>query len=187
MIWSPRFALQHISDSVLARMGRKVSRQRVEELLDSLREANIAIRTTFIVGFPGETDAEFAELLEFVNEFEFDALGVFAYSPEPGTPAADMPDQISEEIKAERVAALMAAQQEIAFEANAYAAGQTVDVLVDGVDEQGRCVGRHAGQAPEIDSLCILTEPRDAGEMLTVEVVDSEGYDLVVKPLGDNE
>mgnify|MGYP002642251563 CR=1 FL=1 len=179
--------LQHISDSVLRRMGRRVKRERIEELLDSLRDAGVAIRTTFIVGFPGETDAEFDELLEFVKEFEFDAMGVFAYSPEPGTPAAVMSDQVPDEIKARRVEQMMAAQQEIAFAANADAVGQLVDVLVDGVDEQGRCVGRHAGQAPEIDSLCILTEQRDAGEMLTVEVVGSEGYDLIVQPYAGGE
>jgi ribosomal protein S12 methylthiotransferase len=179
--------LQHISESVLTRMGRKIERQRVEELLDSLREAGVFIRTTFIVGFPGETQAEFDELLEFVNEFEFDALGVFAYSPEPGTSAADMPDQIPDDVKDQRVAALMAAQQEIAFDVNQDAVGQMVDVLVDGIDDQGRCVGRHAGQAPEIDSLCVLTEPREAGEMLTVEVVGADGYDLIVTPLSNDE
>ncbi|MDP7290263.1 MAG: radical SAM protein, partial [Phycisphaerae bacterium] len=179
--------LQHISDSVLKRMGRKVSRQRIEELLDKLRDANIAVRTTFIVGFPGETQTEFDELLEFATEFEFDAMGVFAYSPEPGTPAAKMPDQVPDEIKAQRLEAMMAAQQEIAFAINEDTVGQLVDVLVDGVDEQGRCVGRHAGQAPEIDSLCVLTDPLPAGEMVTVEVVGSEGYDLIVTPLAAEE
>ncbi|MBC8867864.1 MAG: 30S ribosomal protein S12 methylthiotransferase RimO, partial [Planctomycetes bacterium] len=150
--------LQHIADSVLRRMGRKVARGRIEELLGKLRTADVAIRTTFIAGFPGETDDEFEQLLTFVREFEFDAMGVFAYSPEPGTPAAEMGDQVPDEIKAERVAAMMAAQQEIVFAANDDAVGQFVDVLVDGLDAQGRCVGRHAGQAPEIDSMCILTE-----------------------------
>ena len=177
--------LQHISDGVLRRMGRKVRRERIEELLDNLRQVGVAIRTTFIVGFPGETEAEFQELLDFVNEFEFDAMGVFAYSPELGTPAADMPDQTPDDIKAARVEAMMAAQQEIAFSVNADAVGQLIDVLVDGSDDSGRCIGRHAGQAPEIDSLCILTEPRQAGEMLTAEVVGSDGYDLIVQPLSD--
>ena len=179
--------LQHIADSVLRRMGRGSDRERIEELLGKLRSADVAIRTTFIVGFPGETDDEFEQLLTFVKEFEFDAMGVFAYSPEPGTPAAEMGDQVPDEIKAERVAAMMAAQQEIVFAANDDAVGQFVDVLVDGLDAQGRCVGRHAGQAPEIDSLCILTDPRDAGEILTVEVVGSEGYDLIVQPQSDSK
>jgi ribosomal protein S12 methylthiotransferase len=179
--------LQHIADSVLRRMGRKVKRERIEELLNSLRDAGVAIRTTFIVGFPGETQREFDELLKFVKEFEFDAMGVFAYSPEPGTPAATMSDQVPDEIKAQRVEQMMAAQQEIVFAANDDAVGQSVDVLVDGVDERGRCIGRHAGQAPEIDSLCILTEPRPAGEMLTVEIVGSEGYDLIVQPRAGDE
>ena len=175
--------LQHIADSVLRRMGRGVGRGRIEELLGKLRTADISIRTTFIVGFPGETDDEFEQLLAFVKEFEFDAMGVFAYSPEPGTPAADMDGQVPADIKAGRIEALMGAQQEIAFAANAAAAGQVVDVLVDGVDECGRCVGRHAGQAPEIDGLCILTEPRDAGQFVTVEVAGADGYDLIVRPL----
>ena len=179
--------LQHIADSVLRRMGRKVARGRIEELLDKLRDAGVAIRTTFIVGFPGETEDEFEQLLTFVKEFEFDAMGVFAYSPEPGTPAADMGDQVSDEIKARRIEMLMGAQQEIVFAANVDAVGQFVDVLVDGIDAQGRCVGRHAGQAPEIDSLCILTEHRPAGEMLTVEVAGSEGYDLIVQPQSDGK
>ena len=98
-----------------------------------------------------------------------------------------MPDHVPDDIKAERVAAMMAAQQEIVFAANDDAVGQFVDVLVDGLDAQGRCVGRHAGQAPEIDSLCILTDPRAAGEMITVEVAGSDGYDLVVTPLDENE
>jgi len=175
--------LQHITDSVLRRMGRKVARGRIEELLGKLRSNDVAIRTTFMVGFPGETEDEFEQLLTFVREFEFDAMGVFAYSPEPGTPAADMGGQLSDEIKARRVEALMGAQQETVFAANFEAVGQLADVLVDGIDAQGRCVGRHAGQAPEIDSLCILTEPRDAGQILTVEVIGSEGYDLIVQPL----
>ena len=98
-----------------------------------------------------------------------------------------MPDQVPDDIKAQRVELMMAAQQEIAFSVNADAEGQLVDVLVDGIDEQGRCVGRHAGQAPESDSLCILTEPRPTGEMLTVEVVGSEGYDLIVQPQPDSQ
>ncbi|MBL7221057.1 MAG: 30S ribosomal protein S12 methylthiotransferase RimO [Phycisphaerae bacterium] len=179
--------LQHIADSVLRRMGRGAGRGRIEELLDKLRAAGIAIRTTFIVGFPGETDREFEELLEFVREFGFDAMGVFAYSPESGTPAAEMDDQVPDEIKARRIEALMGTQQEIVFAANDDAVGQFIDVLVDGLDDQGRCVGRHAGQAPEIDSMCILTEPRDAGQILTVEVAGSDGYDLIVQPQSDSK
>ena len=179
--------LQHISDSVLRRMGRGAARGRIEELLGKLRAADVAIRTTFIVGFPGETDDEFEQLLAFVEEFEFDAMGVFAYSPEPGTPAADMGDQVSAEVKARRLETLMGAQQEIVFAANIEAVGQFADVLVDGIDARGRCVGRHAGQAPEIDSLCILTEPRDAGQLLTVEVVGADGYDLIVQPQSDSK
>jgi len=173
--------LQHISDSVLKRMGRRVERRRIEDLLDRLRSAGIALRTTFIAGFPGETDAEFAELLAFVEEFEFDALGVFEYSPEPGTPAVNLPEQVDDETKARRAEAVMAAQQQIAFAANQDAVGQVIDVLVDGIDPQGRCVGRHAAQAPEIDSVSILTEPLPPGELIAAEVVGFEDYDLIVR------
>ena len=179
--------LQHIADSVLRRMGRGAGRGRIEDLLGKLRSNDVAIRTTFIAGFPGETEDEFEQLLTFVREFEFDAMGVFAYSPEPGTPAADMTDQVPAEVKARRVEAMMGAQQEIVFAANLDAVGQIADVLVDGLDDRGRCVGRHAGQAPEIDSLCIVTEPRPAGQLLTVEVVGSEGYDLIVQPQSDDK
>jgi len=179
--------LQHVADSVLKRMGRRVKRTEIEELLGKLRSAGVTLRTTFITGFPGETDAEFAELLAFVEEFEFDALGVFAYSPEPGTPAVRLPDQVPGETGLRRAEAIMVAQQEIVFVANQDAIGEVIDVLVDGVDGQGRCVGRHAGQAPEIDSVCLLTDPRPPGELIAAEVVGFDGYDLIVKTILSTE
>jgi len=176
--------LQHVADGVLKRMGRGVSRAGVESLLDKLRRRveGLVLRTTFIVGFPGETEQEFAELLRFVEDFRFDALGVFEFSPEEGTPAARMPDQVLDAVKARRAGRIMLAQQHIAFENSASAVGRPVVVLVDGRDESGRGVGRHRGQAPEIDSRCILTEPRPAGHFVQGEVVAAAGYDLVVKP-----
>ena len=176
--------LQHINDAILRRMGRGVSRKTIEKLLARLRErvAGLTIRTTFIVGFPGETDEQFAELLDFVRDFEFDALGVFEFSPESGTRAARMPDQICDSVKAERAEAIMLAQQAIAFGANADKISQQVRVLVDGVDAEGRCVGRHAGQSPDIDSVCYLRSPCRAGDIVVGRIVDYEDYDLIVEP-----
>jgi len=176
--------LQHICDPILRRMGRGVSRKGTETLLAKLRRRipDMAIRTTFIVGFPGETERQFAELLELVKAFRFEAAGVFEFSPERGTPAAAMAGQISRAVKAERARRLMLAQQEIAFAANRRKVGGRIEVLVDGVDSAGRCVGRHCGQAPEVDSLCILTSRCLAGRFVTGTVVGCDGYDLVVRP-----
>ncbi|MFP3938482.1 MAG: 30S ribosomal protein S12 methylthiotransferase RimO [Phycisphaerae bacterium] len=177
--------LQHISDNVLKRMGRRVGRSDIETLLGKLRRriGDVTIRTTFIVGFPGETEQDFRELLDFVREFRFEAMGVFEFSPEQGTPAASMTDAPSAEVTTERAEKLMLAQQEIAFDANRRRVGQTMEVLVDGVDESGFCVGRHAGQAPEIDSRCILTEQRPTGAFLRCVVDDWDGYDIICRPL----
>jgi ribosomal protein S12 methylthiotransferase len=173
--------LQHISDGVLRRMGRRVTRAKTETLLDKLRRRvpGIAIRTTFIVAFPGETQAQFAELLKFVKEFRFDALGVFEFSPEEGTPAARLDRRVAPEIAAQRARAVMLAQQKIAFAANRRRVGQTIEVLVDGTDSQGRCVGRHAGQAPDIDSVCILKKKSPPGKFVRMKVVGADGYDLM--------
>lgn len=176
--------LQHISDQVLKRMGRGVRRTEVESLLAKLRSRveGIAVRTTFIVGFPGETDDQFDELLKFVEDFRFDALGVFEFSPEDGTPAAKMADQAPDEIKAERRDRIMLAQQQIAFETNEQLIGSDVTVLVDGADAEGKCVGRHYGQAPDVDSICILTDPREAGSFIDGKIVAADRYDLIVQP-----
>lgn len=176
--------LQHISDPVLKRMGRRVRRDHIEKLLASLRSRipGIALRTTFIVGFPGETERQFSELLAFVENACFDALGVFEFSPERGTPAATMPDQLPGEVKSQRAEQIMLAQQQIAFQANARAVGSEIAVLVDGMDASGRCVGRHVGQAPDIDSVCMLTEPIPAGSFVSCRVVDFADYDLIVSP-----
>ncbi|MDY6913247.1 MAG: 30S ribosomal protein S12 methylthiotransferase RimO [Planctomycetota bacterium] len=175
--------LQHISDPILRRMGRGVTRGGIESLLKQIRKRipGVAIRTTFIVGFPGETDKQFTELLEFAKAFHFDALGVFAFSPEQGTPAAKMHRQVPENVKADRVEAVMLAQRQIAFAAGKRKSGQDIDILIDGIDPAGRCVGRHAGQAPDIDGICYLTKPQKVGTFVQGKVVGSEGYDLIVK------
>lgn len=177
--------LQHISDSILRRMGRGVGRSSTEKLLHRLRERipQLALRTTFIVGFPGETDDQFNELLQFVKDFKFDALGVFEFSAEPGTPAANMASPVGDEVKALRAQQIMLAQQEIAFAANRSRKGSLLDVLVDGMDSEGRCVGRCYAQAGDVDSVCILSRSRPAGQFIKANVTGHRDYDVLVQPL----
>ena len=203
--------LQHMSDRMLTAMRRHTSRRQQAELLEKLRERmpGIAIRTTFITGFPGETQEDHEELLEFVQEFGFDAMGVFRYSPEEGTPAgtmdADPALHVPEEVKLERERELMLAQQEIAFENAAYQGEQRVqfDVLVDGPAAGGTAgrattgvteggilhVGRCYHQAPQIDALTYVLsrEKLSPGELVRCTVVGSDGYDLVAQPTQDIE
>ena len=176
--------LQHIADPILTAMRRQITRRQIEGLLDRLRRrvAGLTLRTTLIVGFPGETEDLFAELVSFVKAFRFDAVGVFEYSKEAGTPAAKLDQDVPARVRQARQEELMLVQQEIAFSANARRVGQPIELLVDGVDQQGRCVGRHAGQAPDVDSLCYLTEPRPDGSFVSAEVVDWADYDLIVRP-----
>src|SRR5690606_25738980 len=147
--------LQHISDAVLARMKRKVSRRQTLDLLAKLRGRvpNLALRTTLIAGSPGETEAEHSELVDFVRQGWFEHMGVFPYSPEPGTPMGRMDGQVDEATKQRRLEELMLAQQEVVFARNASRVGGTVEVVIDGPHtEPGTYVARTRGQAPEIDS-----------------------------------
>jgi len=174
--------LQHINDTVLKRMQRRVNRSQTVELLDKLRTRieNVVIRTTFIVGFPGETDEQFAELADFVQEARFERLGVFTYSLEPGTPAVKLDGHLPEPVKTERRDALMALQQPIAFEHAESLIGYELDVLVDEQAEEGECTGRTFADAPEIDG-CVRIPAADllVGEFVSVEITGREGYDLV--------
>src|SRR3954462_8816101 len=124
--------LQHIDDEILTRMRRRVTRRQIETLLHKLRDRipGIAIRTTFIAGSPGETDAQHRALVQFVREFGFDMMGVFPYSPEPGTPMGRMSEQLSDDVKKARVEELMLAQQEVAFKKAKAMRGQTIEVLI---------------------------------------------------------
>jgi len=173
--------LQHIDDGLLRRMRRGAGRATTEKLLRKLRQRipGVVIRTSFIVGFPGETDKRFAELLQFVREFRFDALGVFEFSPEEGTDAAGMASQVPEHVKADRAEQIMLAQQEIAFAANREKIGAAIEVLVDGRDPDGRCVGRYYGQAPDVDSVCLLKSNHRPGSFVSAKVTGCDGYDLV--------
>jgi ribosomal protein S12 methylthiotransferase len=174
--------LQHINDAVLKRMQRRVNRSQTVELLDKLRTRipNVVIRTTFIVGFPGETDEQFEELAGFVQEARFERLGVFTYSLEPGTPAVKLDGHLPESVKNERREALMALQQPIAFEHADSLIGYELDVLIDEQADEGAFIGRTFADAPEIDSsVHIAAADLPIGEFLPVEITAREGYDLV--------
>jgi ribosomal protein S12 methylthiotransferase len=178
--------LQHASDQMLRRMARRVTRAETEELLARLRSRikGLALRTTFITGFPGETDDDFAELVEFVEKHRFERMGVFTYSFEPDTPAANLPDHVPEELKAQRQQQLMELQQRISFEWNERQVGQTVDVILDQPvpGERNVFVGRSAADAPDVDGLVFVTGDRQklrAGDIVPVEIVASQEYDLV--------
>lgn len=182
--------LQHINDELLTKMRRRVTRKQTETLLNKLRDRipGIAIRTTFIAGSPGETDAHHEELLGFIRDFKFEMMGVFPYSPEPGTPMGKMPDRVPEDVKAQRVEELMLAQQEIAFARSSQMIGQTVEVMIDrpAVDESGAADGfaaRAPFQAPEIDSIVhVKGKKLHAGQFVNVQITASKGYDLLAKP-----
>lgn len=177
--------LQHISDRILKTMRRRVTRAKTERLLDRLRERipTIAIRTTFIAGFPGETEAEFQELLDFVRQMRFAAVGVFTYSREPDTPAGRMKNQLPEKVKKARADALMRAQQEIALADAASRKGEYFEVLIDERVSNARAVGRHCGQAPEVDAVTyVLSDRVRPGQFVRVRCEGSQGYDLLARP-----
>ncbi len=179
--------LQHISDQILTTMRRRVTRKEIETLLTKLREwvPGIAIRTTFIAGTPGETDAQHNELVQFVRDFGFDMMGVFPYSPEPGTPMAKLADQIPDDVKQQRVEELMFAQQEVAFAKAKSMVGKSIDVLIDrpaGRDDEDGYVGRTQSQAPDIDSVVFLSgEELHPGQLVNAKVTDYQAYDLVAE------
>ena len=167
-------------------MGRRFSRARTERLVQRLLAAmpDLALRTTMIVGFPGETDAEFAELLDFVRQTQFTALGSFAFSAEEGTRAAGFSGQVPDEVKKERLGELMRLQQQIVLARNGSLVGQKLDVLIEQASGNRQIQGRYYGQAPEVDSVCYVQTKRKlrAGQIIRAEVTGYEGYDLRVKP-----
>lgn len=178
--------LQHINNRILKAMYRRIDRKSTEGLLERIRERipGVTIRTTLIAGFPGETEAEFEELMQFVRDFRFDALGVFAYSREPDTPAGRMPGQLPETVKRQRADALMMAQQEVAFALAEERFGARFDVLVDEVVEPGLVSGRHQGQAPTVDSVTYVEDcAASPGEFIEVECTGRDTYDLVAVPV----
>lgn len=172
--------LQHASNRLLASMNRYDTREEVETLLAKLRKRipGIVIRTTFIVGFPGETDADFEELKEFVEQQRFENAGVFAYSQEEGTVAGAMPNQIPDEIKQERYHELMALQAQISEEIHKDTEGQTLEVLVEGIEEDGSGLhyGRSYREAPDIDGLVFIENPGDIEPGCFVKVNILQGF-----------
>jgi ribosomal protein S12 methylthiotransferase len=176
--------LQHINDEVLQRMRRRVSRDETERLLDRLRQriGRLVLRTTLIAGFPGETEAQFAELLDFLTRRRFERLGAFAFCNEPGTAAAELDGHLPEDVKQARRDRLMAAQQEIAFAWNASQVGKRLDVMIDRCisAEKNAYVGRSYADAPEVDGQVYVTgENIEPGQIVACEVVATKDYDLI--------
>ncbi|WP_291236933.1 30S ribosomal protein S12 methylthiotransferase RimO [Frisingicoccus sp.] len=175
--------IQHSSDAILKRMGRRTSRQELEDIIGKLRREipDIALRTTLITGFPGETEEDHENLKSFVETMGFDRLGVFTYSPEEGTPAERMPDQVPEEVKEERRDELMLLQQQISAEKTEQMVGKTLDVLVEGrIPEEGIYVGRTYRDAPEVDGYIFIHAEEEiiSGDFVTVKVTGADEYDL---------
>jgi ribosomal protein S12 methylthiotransferase len=181
--------LQHISDRVLKRMIRRVDRAATEKLLHRLREKwpDLALRTTFIAGFPGETEAEFEELRQFVADFKFERLGVFPYSLEPDTPAEKLDGHLPEEVKAARVAAIMEVQQQVAFEWAAAQVGKEIPVVIDGPDPEfaNHLRSRTTADSPEIDcEVRVKGKNLQPGDFVKVKLTAADGYDLVGRAIG---
>jgi ribosomal protein S12 methylthiotransferase len=180
--------LQHINDRLLKRMQRRVNRAETEDLLARLRRAipNLAMRTTFIVGFPGETDGEFEELCDFVTASRFERAGVFPYSLEPGTPAARLPDHLPEEVKQARRDRLMEIQQELAFAWTREQVGKEIEAIVDGPDPEvpGHFLARSHADAPDIDCVVRLKgKGLRSGDLVRARVTGADGYDLAARSI----
>jgi ribosomal protein S12 methylthiotransferase len=181
--------LQHINDQILHTMRRKVTRNQIEMLLGKLRKwvPGITLRTTFISGFPGETDAQHNELLQFVKDFGFENVGVFEFSPEPGTPAGRLNDTqpVPFDVATARKEEIMLAQQKIVLQKNGDLVGQTIKVLIDEVNPKKKtAIARHTGQAPDIDGRVHLTKcTAGPGELISAKITDFNYYDLLATPV----
>ncbi len=186
--------IQHASDTILRAMRRPDTNRRLRKLVERLRAAmpDVVLRTTLIVGFPGETQKEFNELAEFVRWARFDALGVFTFYPESGTPAASFPDQVPDEVKQKRLEELMLTQQEIAFDRNERRIGSELLCLIDSVQGRDIARGRFYGQAPDIDGACLIkgrpparrgSPKRAPGQFVQVKVAGTQDYDLLVRQI----
>lgn len=178
--------LQHINSKILKDMRRPDTKESVCTLIQNLRMKlpDTVLRTTFIAGFPGETDEQFNELLDFVRSVKFDALGAFKYYPESGTVAAEMPGQVPDKIKRQRLKELMLTQQKIAFVKNKTRIGSELTCLVDSAETKGAARGRFYGQAPDIDSVCLVKNcSAGPGQFIETKVVGAKNYDLVVEQI----
>ena len=180
--------IQHASDTVLKRMGRRTDKAQITELIKKLRKEipQIAIRTSLITGFPGESPEEHRELLEFVKEMKLDRVGVFTYSKEENTPAARMKPQITKKIKESRRKELMLLQQEIVFSRNRELIGKTEKVMVDGrIPEENVYIGRTYRDAPDIDGYCFIKSDREimSGTIIDCKIISAKGYDLLAEEI----
>jgi ribosomal protein S12 methylthiotransferase len=178
--------IQHISDPILKAMRRTDTREKNVALIERLRKAmpDVSLRTTVIVGFPGETDGQFEELVEFVKWAGFDHLGCFPFYPEPDTPAAAFGGQVPDEVKQARLDTLMLAQQQVVFQRNASRIGAVVKCLVDSVDEDGAGRCRFYGQAPHIDTVCYMDDCQAGpGEFVEARITAAQDYDFIVEPV----
>jgi len=180
--------LQHINDRMLKVMNRRHTRAETEAIIARLRATvpGLVLRTTFIVGFPGETEAEFADLLAYVESARFERLGVFPYSLEPDTPAARLPNHLPDEVKAGRRDRIMAAQQGIAFDFNRALVGRSLDILIDGPAPDSRgdlWAGRSHADAPDVDGLVyVSSRDLEPGDLVKCSILAADGYDLVARP-----
>jgi ribosomal protein S12 methylthiotransferase len=177
--------IQHIDDTILRRMGRKTRGKEIRELLGRIRThlPGASLRTSLIVGFPGETEEQFGTLLDFIEEVRFDHLGVFKYSPEEGTPAARLPGAVPEEVKEERLGLLMEAQEKISSEKYQALVGSRKVVLIEGPasDRKGYLRGRLQTQAPEIDGGVLLKGKAGPGDWVEAEITGALPFDLLGK------
>lgn len=176
--------IQHSSDNILKRMGRRTTRQELVDVITKLRNniPDIALRTTLITGFPGETEEDIDDLLDFVDTMEFDRLGVFTYSPEEGTPAASMADQVPENIKEERRNRIMELQQEVSLDKSADMVGRVIPVMVEGkITDDDAYVGRSYKDAPNVDGYVFINTNAQlmSGQIVNVSITGSMEYDLI--------
>ena len=183
--------IQHASDKILKKMGRRTSNEDIRNIISRVRQEipDICIRTTFITGFPGETFEDHETVMNFVDEMEFDRLGVFTYSPEEDTPAASFEDQIDEEVKKERQAEIMELQQEIAFEKAEAMVGRAVLAMIEGkVADENAYVGRTYKDAPNVDGMIFINTDEElmTGDFVTVKITGSYEYDLIGE-INENE
>ncbi len=174
--------LQHVNTEILRRMGRVMTRESIEELLKRIRKrkTGFTLRTTFITGFPGESEEQYEELRQFVAQGYFEHVGVFAYSQEEGTPAADMDGQLDEKTKARRARAIMSAQQAALRKANQCRIGQIADCMLEAVDKNGQGTGRTSWQAPDVDGVVHIAgcKPSQIGKILQCRILHADTYDL---------
>lgn len=184
--------LQHADDVMLKRMSRRVNQQQMHEQIDMMRKLlpDLVLRTTFITGFPGETEEQFQTLIDFVKRHRFERMGVFTYSLEPDTPAAKLPGRVDEDTIMDRRNRLMEVQQEIMFQYNQSQVGTTRDIILDKpvADQPGAWIGRGSCDAPDVDGVTFVTQTDHElkeGQIVPCEIVASQGYDLIAAAVGE--